>query len=81
LSCEKAREDYDAAREAHATAVQRLKRQERMMFARTSPAAILLSDQDLEVMRRLETEEEEAARLEREKALAYEEAKRSHLAE
>jgi hypothetical protein len=50
-----------------------------MMFANTSPAAILLSDQDLETIRRLEAEEEETGLLERGKALAYEQAKRSHV--
>lgn len=78
MSCEQARQEYEEAAEAHAVAVRQLKRQEGMMFAGTSPAAILLSDQDLEAIRRLEAEEEETGRLEREKSLAYEQAKRSH---
>lgn len=79
MSCERAHQEYQDAMEAHAAAVQRLRRQERMMFANTSPAAILLSDHDLETIRFLEAEEEETGRLERGKALAYEQAKRSHL--
>lgn len=79
MSCEQARQEYEEAMEAHVAAVERLKRQERMMFARTSPAAILLSDQDLETIRRLEAEEEGTGSLEREKALTYEQAKRSHV--
>jgi hypothetical protein len=79
MSCEQARQEYEDATEAHAAAAQRLKRQERMMFANTTPAAILLSDQDLETIRRLEAEEEETGLLERGKALAYEQAKRSHV--
>ena len=79
MSCEQARQEHEDAVEAHASAVRQLKRQEGLMFANTTPAAILLSDQDLETIRRLEAEAEEAGLLERERALAYEQAKRSHV--
>lgn len=79
MSCEQARQEYEDAMEVHAAAAQRLKRQERMMFANTTPAAIMLSDQDLETIRRLESEAEQAGVLERQKASAYEQAKRSHV--
>ena len=78
MSCEQVRKEYEGAVEAHDAAVRAMKRQEAMLFGGTSPAPLLLSDQDLEALRRVEAEEQETARLEREKAAAYEVAKRSH---
>lgn len=78
MSCEKERQEHIEAMEAHAAAAQSLKRHEAAMFGGTSPRPVFLSDQDVETLRRLEAEEEETGRLEREKALAYERAQRSH---
>ncbi len=78
MSCEQARKEYEGAVEEHDTAVRAMKRQEAMLFGGTSPAPLLLSDHDLEALRRVEAEEQEATLAVREKAAAYEVAKRSH---
>ncbi len=78
MSCEKERQGHIEAQKEHATAVQRLKQHEAALFGSTSPKPIFLSDQDWDTIQRLEAEEKEAARRQREKARAYEEANRSH---
>ncbi len=78
MSCEKERQAHIEAHKGHAVAAQRLKKHEAALFGSTSPQPIFLSDQDWDTLQRLEAEEKEAARLEREKARAYEEANRSH---
>lgn len=78
MSCEKAREEHEEAVEAHTAAEERLKRYEAAIFGGTSPRPIFLSDQDVENLERLEAEEQAAARVEKEKADTYEEAKGAH---
>ena len=67
--------------EAHAAALRELKRHEGAMVGAQSPPPILVSDQDVETLDRLEAAVRAAAQLEQEKSEAYAKAKRSHQAE
>jgi hypothetical protein len=78
VSCENARQEHVDAMEAHAAAVRQLKRHEGAMVGAQSPPPILVSDQDVETLNRLEAAVGAAAQLEHEKSEAYANAKRSH---
>lgn len=78
MSCERQMQEHEEAAQALAAAVDRLKKFDAAMFGSQSPPPILLSDQDVELLDRLEAEEREAAQTEQETARAYEEARRGH---
>ncbi len=78
MSCENARQEHVDAMEAHAAALHQLKRHEGAMVGSQSPPPILVSDQDVETLDRLEAAVGAAAQLEHEKSAAYANAKRSH---
>ncbi len=78
MSCERPKQEHEEAAQALAAAVERLKQFDAAMFGSQSPPPILLSDQDVELLDRLEAEEHEAAQIEQETARAYEEARRRH---
>ncbi len=78
MSCEQAEKEHADALSAHAAAAKELKAYEDALFGSQSPPPILLSDSDVEALKRLEAEEQETERVAKEKLAAYEEAKRHH---